>query len=232
MECTCGITYPDDGKIWSEVHISVPVPYPHDGEDNVCSLFYAVCPECSEIGLKLNHAPKFSDHYWLDPFVENVKNAIHIYPHLTTPERREIPLDGVPESDCSDYRKALIALDNPDLYEFANIVARRSLERILRTNYTGRTLSDLIDQLLKDQDNGLSRGLLINIDAIRNLGNMGAHDIEDDEHEVLRADKDQTQWNMTVWERVLEEWYVRPAQDAAQLSKLQDAGLKVKLPSS
>ena len=232
MECTCGITYPDNRLTWREVDVSVPVPYPHEGEENICMLFYAVCPECSEIGLKLNHAPQFANDFWFDPFMENVKKAIRIYPHLTTPERRGIPLDGVPESDCSDYRKAVIALDHPDLYEFANIVARRSLERILRTKYTGHTLSHLIDKLLNDKDNGLSRNLLNNIDAIRNLGNMGAHDITDNEHETLRADKDQTQWNMTVWGRVLEEWYVRPAQDAAQLGKLQDAGINVKLPTN
>ena len=167
-----------------------------------------------------------------DPFTKNVKNATRIYPRLSTPERREIALDGVPENDCSDYRKALIALDNPDLYELANILARRSLESTLRTKYEGKTLSNLIDALLQDKENGLSRQLLENIDAIRNLGNMGAHEIADTNQATLRADKEQTSWNVTVWERLLDEWYVRPAQDAAQVRRLQDAGLKVRQPKS
>ena len=139
-------------------------------------------------------------------------------------------MDGVPENDCSDYRKALIALDHPDLYEFANILARRSLESTLRTQYEGRTLSNLIDALLQDKESGLSHRLLKNIDGIRNLGNIGAHETSDPNQATLRADKEQTSWNVTVWERLLEEWYVRPTQDAAQVSRLQDAGLKVRQP--
>ena len=105
-------------------------------------------------------------------------------------------MDGVPESHCSACRKALIALDHPDLHEYANILARRSLEAILRTEYNGNTLAALIDTMLQDKESGLSRGLLKNIDAIRNLGNIGAHDIPGNAPEPLRADKEQTSWNI------------------------------------
>ena len=80
------------------------------------------------------------------------------------------------------------------------------------------------------QVRGLSHRLLKNIDGIRNLGNIGAHETSDPNQATLRADKEQTSWNVTVWERLLEEWYVRPTQDAAQVSRLQDAGLKVRQP--
>ena len=228
MECVCGITYPDNRTTWREVDIQVP--YPHYGDDHFCFLFYAICPKCSEIAVKLNYAPEFSSDFNLDPFTDNVENATRIHPLLKTPERKEIALDGVPESHCSDYRKALIALDHPDLHEFANILARRSLETILRIEYKGKTLSDLIDALLNDKENGLSPRLLRNIDAIRHLGNIGAHDIAGNTDEPLRADKEQTSWNITVWERLLEEWFVRPAQDAAQLGRLKEVGLKVREP--
>lgn len=228
MECTCGITYPDTRLLWK--YITITVPHPLFDEDHHCLLFYAVCPECSEIGIKLNTGPRWADDYDPDPFTENVKGANRIHPVSKTPERKEIDLDGVPEGHCGDYRKALIALDHPDLYEFANIVARRSLESILREKYKGRTLSDLIDELQKDGGNGLSRGLLGNIDAIRNLGNMGAHEVLDNDDGLLRADKEQTAWNITVWERFLDEWYVRPAQDVANLTRLKQAGLNVKEP--
>ena len=223
MECACGIAYPDTRLIWKHVGIN----------DNVSnsSLFYAVCPECLEIGIKINRECRYSDeNETSDYFTENLRNATRIHPQLRTPERREIALDGVPENDCSDYRKALIALDHPDLYEFANILARRSLESTLRTQYEGRTLSNLIDALLQDKESGLSHRLLKNIDGIRNLGNIGAHETSDPNQATLRADKEQTSWNVTVWERLLEEWYVRPTQDAAQVSRLQDAGLKVRQP--
>ena len=178
----------------------------------------------------MNCAPEFSSDFDVDSYIRNVKTAIRIYPLLKTPERKEIALDGVPESHCSDYRKALIALDHPDLHKFANILARRSLEAILRTKYNGRTLANLIDTMMKDKESGLSRGLLENIDAIRHLGNIGAHDVPGNTDEPLRADKEQTSWIITVWERLLEEWIVRPAQDAAQLGWLKEAGLKVKEP--
>ena len=229
MECICGITYPDTRGIWKGVTIKTNDP---DEIEHLCYLFYAVCPECLEIGVKLNYEPGTSNNGILDYFTENLKDATRLSPPLRTSERREIALDGVPENDCSDYRKALIAMDHPDLYEFANILARRSLESTLRTKYEGRTLSNLIDALLQDKESGLSRGLRENIDAIRNFGNMGAHEISDTNQATLRADTLQTSWNVTVWERLLEEWYARPAQDAAQLSRLQDAGLKVRQPKS
>ena len=221
MECACGIAYPDTQLIWKGVAIN----------DNVSnsSLFYAVCPECLEIGIKINRECMDSNEE-NDYFTEDLRNATRIHPQLRTPERRQIALDGVPENDCSDYRKALIALDHPDLYEFANILARRSLESTLRTQYEGRTLSNLIDALLQDKESGLSHRLLKNIDGIRNLGNIGAHETSDPNQATLRADKEQTSWNVTVWERLLEEWYVRPTQDAAQVSRLQDVGLKVRQP--
>ena len=221
MECACGIAYPETRVIWKYVAI----------DDNVSnsSLFYAVCPECLEIGIKVNRECRdWVEGY--DFFTEDLMNATRIHPRLSTRKRREIALDGVPENDRSDYRKALIALEHPDLYEFANILARRSLESTLCTKYKSRNLSDLIDALLQDKESGLSRGLLKNIDGIRNLGNIGAHEISDPNQTTLRADKEQTSWNVTVWERLLEEWYVRPAQDAAQVSRLQDAGLKVRQP--
>ena len=224
-----GPPHSDDRRIWCDVTIRVPVPYPHDGDGHICFLFYAICPECSTIGIKLNHDPEFSSDFDPDPYIRNVKNATRIHP-LKTPERREIALDGVPESHCSACRKALIALDHPDLHEYANILARRSLEAILRTEYNGNTLAALIDTMLQDKESGLSRGLLKNIDAIRNLGNIGAHDIPGNAPEPLRADKEQTSWNITVWERFLDEWFVRPTQDAAQLGRLKEAGLKVKEP--
>ena len=205
MECACGITYPDTRGIWKQATIY------DDDPDRFSSLFYAVCPDCFEIGIKLNYEPRLSPDEYHDFFTENVQNATRIYPLLRTPERRERALDGVPENDCSDYRKALIALDHPDLYELANILARRSLESTVRTKYEGRTLWNLIDALLQDKESGLSRGLLENIDAIRNLGNMGAHETSDPNQATLRADKEQTSWNVTVWERLLEEWYVRSA---------------------
>ena len=223
MECACGIAYPETRVIWKDVGIN----------DNVSnsSLFYAVCPECLEIGIKINRECRYSDeNETSDYFTENLRNATRIHPRLSTRERREMALDGVPENDRSDYRKALIALDHPDLYEFANILARRSLESTLSTKYEGPNLWNLIDALLQDKESGLSRGLLQNIDAIRHLGIMAAHEIPDTNQATLRADKKQTSWNVTVWERLLEEWYVRPTQDAAQVGRLQDAGLKVRQP--
>ena len=137
-----------------------------------------------------------------------------------------IPLDGVPGNIRADYEKALQALNHPDLYEFAILLARRSLESILSTRYKGGNLSDLVQQLLDDKGNGLSHGLLENIDAIRHLGNMGAH------ISPHPADKSQCEWSVTIWERLLQEWYIRPAQDEAQRIVLEAKGITLKVPTN
>ena len=121
-------------------------------------------------------------------------------------------------------------LDHDVLYELASVLARRSLESALREKYRGRSLSDLVDGLLADTQNGLSARLLENVDGIRQIGNAEAHS-NTAEHSLLATDKGLCEWCVEVWERFLQESYIQPARDKATRAILEQAGIPLKSPS-
>ena len=85
---------------------------------------------------------------------------------------------------------------------------------MLRENgYKGRDLAASIDSLISDPS-GVPRAILDNIDAVRTLGNWGAHLTGNEEVGWLESTFQQTEWVVELWERFLEHFYVNPAKDA------------------
>ena len=226
MECACGIHYSDDPTHWEGLL--------HDnGPKNAMSRYTAVyvstCPRCATPGIKIFDFPQnISDP--LNPDNPNtyisagkIQDARTVFPTIYRSTRTAIPLDGVPAPIQDTYRKALTALDSPTLYEYAVILARRSLETSLRRlGYSGRDLANLVDSLLADQGNGFPNRLLENIDAIRNLGNIEAHEITAEHDDPLAVSKAEADWCISIWERFLTHCYVEPAQDALFQQRLND----------
>ena len=237
MECICGVTFPDSSVIWKSFAITTDLV----GDDafTQVEIFHGQCPECRQLAVKIGE-PKtiYEDNFRtpedqyevLGELADRVRAAHRIFPVAGPSSRQKIDLTGVPEPIASDYQKALIALDHDVLYELASVLARRSLESALRKQYEGPTLSHLVDKLLAHAQNGLSVGLLENIDGIRQLGNLGAHSVTA-EDSSLATDRKLCEWCVEVWERFLQEWYVRPARDKTNRKLLEKAGIPPRKPN-
>ena len=206
MQCSCGTAYSDLDGQWESLSTE-----PRFSTAYV--VYLGVCPECGQPGVKLAKVPSYSraDH-WLESHTP--QDAESIYPPKPFPNRKPVDLDGVPDHVQTDYRNALLALGNGKLYEYANVLARRSLEFMLKDNgYKGRDLAASIDNLISNPS-GIPRAILDNIDAVRMLGNWGAHLTGNEEVGWLESTLQQTEWVVVQWERFLEHFYVNPAKDA------------------
>ena len=199
MQCICGIRYSDNSDQWLELEL-----------DN-CIVFVAECPDCDEPGVKVAR-----DGHGL-------KSARTIYPLGIG--KKPISLVGVPEEIAVNYMKALRALPT-EFFSAAAILARKSLETSLAEKYgsgKGERLNSLIDELLADKDAPISPGVRQNIDAVRQLGNMEAH-----EFDVLSTG--QVEWGVTIWERFMNDWYVQPLEDQTNRDALALVNRQVKQP--
>ncbi len=227
-KCNCGSNYFDDAKYWSVLPV-------HNGlQDENRSAFHVVyvscCPNCRGPIIKADYADLNylvrSFHTWSPAHIspksflitDLIARSRQIYPPSSVSTRSEIDLLGVPELISRDYRIALKVLDDPETYPYANVLARRSLETSLEKYRKGGErvgLGTLIDRLLADTESGLSKPLLDSLDAIRKLGDMEAHHFLNGDGEIVEVTKQETAWNISILERFLQDWYVRPAEDAA-----------------
>ena len=215
MNCSCGVSYSDDPSQWRVVKTRLIedqlTPY-------VYAVFVATCPDCRQLGIKMLVYGTYQEPEPRQLLTsENVEHAHSVYPYITHPTRKQIDLGGVPEATSTLYRDALRALDDERLYPYAGVLARDSIEEILRDKgYKGHNLGELLDTLLSNDDNGLPRNILDYIDVIRNLGNAGAHS------NGISLSKDRVEWGVEIWERVMRHYYVEPARDEAYRTKLND----------
>ena len=84
-------------------------------------------------------------------------------------------------------------------------------------------LDTLIYELLADRDAAVSPGVRQNIDAVRQLGNMEAHEFD-------ALSLAQVEWGVTIWERFMSDWYVQPLEDETHRDALAAANRQVKQP--
>lgn len=233
-QCSCGSNYFKDARFW---HV---LPLHNELQDANRSAFHVVyvlcCPNCRGLIIRVDYADR---DYLVRSFntdnrgrmsgqdflvTDLIERARQVYPPPSGPTRSEINLLGVPEHISRDYRTALKVLDDPETYPYANVLARRSLETSLekyRKDGERAGLGTLIDRLLSDAENGLSRPLLDSLDAIRKLGDMEAHHFLNADGEIVEVTRQETAWNISILERFLQDWYVRPAQDAAFRDSLE-----------
>jgi hypothetical protein len=88
----------------------------------------------------------------------------------------------------------------------------------------------LINEIQQVLDSGkLPTPLADNIDAIRNIGNFGAHPNKSKSTgEVVQVEPDEAEWNLDVLESLFDFYFVQPARAKAKKvalnKKLADAG--------
>ena len=224
MQCMCNIDYSNNPEAWLMIQALVPM----NGKGHWHAVYIAVCPNCHSPGIKLRGfvptAIDGSDNRCDGIFravgqasMQEIDQAMHVYPVIHELRRKAIELDDVPTEIAADYKKALKALDDAELYGYAAILARRCLHvTLVDKGYAGNTLNNSIENLITNasSDKLFSRNLIENIDSIRTVGNAVAHD---------RDERVFVEWIFDVWERVLTEAYVKPFKDVNTKSMLNNA---------
>jgi hypothetical protein len=114
----------------------------------------------------------------------------------------------VPDDIKKDYEKAALVLaDSP---EASAALSRRCLQHVLDDK--GFKSKNLIDQINLVLKNGkLPTQIAENIDAIRNIGNFGAHPQKSlVAAELLPVEPEEAEWNLDVLESLFDVFYVQP----------------------
>jgi hypothetical protein len=135
----------------------------------------------------------------------------------------------VPPQFSVDYAEACLVL--PDSAKAAAALGRRCLQNLLRDHAGIKTKSgNLADEIQAVIDSGkLPSDLTESIDAIRNVGNFGAHPMKSTQSgEILDVEVGEAEWTLDVLEDLFDFYFVRPAQrqkkrDALD-QKLKEAG--------
>lgn len=161
-----------------------------------------VCPnnECKELSLKGRLTSVVHHQY------DNTKdegNKKHIEWNLLPESEAKILPDYVPEAIKNDYYEACrICFLSP---KASATLSRRCLQGMVR-DFHGITKSRLKDEI--DTLKGvLSEDVWQSIDAVRNVGNIGAH-MEKDINLIVDVDPSEAQLLISLLEQLVDDWYV------------------------
>lgn len=133
----------------------------------------------------------------------------------------------VPRNIAEDYEEACLVL--PDSSKVSAALSRRCLQNLLRSAASVKhgDLANEIQEVLNSKS--LPSHLAEGIDAIRNIGNFGAHPIKSKSTgEIVPVESGEAEWNLDVIESLFDFYYVQPAimqqkRDALN-AKLADMG--------
>ena len=133
----------------------------------------------------------------------------------------------VPARLADDYNEScLVIADSP---KASAALSRRCLQTLLR-EAAGVRPSDPSKEIQEVLDSGkLPSDLAASIDAVRNIGNFAAHQLQNHHTgEIVDVEPGEAEWTLEVLESLFDFYYVRPAQLQAKKDalnkKLADAG--------
>jgi len=173
------------------------------------------CPECDGIIVKL----VFGNLGYTDfsHFVNDVQSDEIIYPKFTT---RYIENE-VPEIFRNEFKEAAAILSLSPKASAA--LSRRMLQNVLHQQYKiqRKTLAAEIDEFINMS--GIPSHLAGAIDAVRNIGNFGAHPIKDtNTGEIVDVEPGEAEWLLDVLESLFDFAFVQPRRLEARKQKLND----------
>lgn len=156
-------------------------------EDRVKITFYK-CPSCEKISIKLKG---------LGDDVEYIN--INVHPNSSA---KQFP-DYVPQAIRQDYEEACAIVDLSP--KASATLARRSLQGMIH-DFWGIKLKNLNHEItaLKDK---IQPDLWASIDALRQLGNIGAH-MEKDTDVIVDIDPNEATSLIKLIELLIKEWYI------------------------
>ena len=203
------ITDPNFFSAWNKIIIA------KSDKEDVGFYFEAItCPNvsCKKLWLRasLNKASYFSfDSSW------HIDRKIQEWQLLPDSSSRVFP-DYVPKSIREDYYEACKIRDLSP--KASATLARRALQGMIRDFWkvTGKSLKDEVDSLQGKVDQTTWKG----IDAIRSVGNIGAH-MEKDINVIVDVEPREAKLLLDLIERLEKEWYEERKQREDHLSELE-----------
>lgn len=194
--------------------------------DGIWLLSRRHCPTCQryiftlEIGRNAQSIPQGTQNSRLTA----VTRAMQVWPRGVS--REPIPNE-VPPSIAEDYKEACLVLsDSP---KASAALSRRCLQNLFR-QAAGVKPGDLYDEIQQVIDSKKLPSTIANsIDAVRAIGNFGAHPIKSKvTGEIVDVEPNEAEWNLDVLESLFDFYYVLPAKAQAKKDvlnkKLAEAG--------
>ena len=172
----------------------------------------AKCPACYNPTITIGLVDV---EYPQDPLIQN-----QAYPQFPS---RKFALDAVPEAFKTDYVEACKVL--PASAKASAALSRRILQAILSDQgYTGKDLFQQIDSVFKEESLAKALPLSIRqtIDAVRNLGNLAAHQTTDKSGlQIIDVDHDEAEWCLEIIEALFVHYYDKPStKDRSRVANL------------
>ena len=168
-------------------------------------------PDCREYSLKLSvheYGPQSAGGQY------QTGKARHFWQLIPAAEMKVFP-DYVPAPIVGDYREAcLIATLSP---KASATVARRCLQGMIR-DYWGLSKGRLVDEIEAIHDK-VDRLAWDAINAVRNIGNIGAH-MEKDINVIVDVEPQEAKLLIGLIETLVDDWYVTRHERESRLSKL------------
>ncbi|MBD9445736.1 DUF4145 domain-containing protein [Rhizobium sp. RHZ01] len=184
------------------------------------SALRCVNPACNEIYVKAQMGPLRSNPNGI------MQIATPIQSWNLRPDSSSVPQpDYIPRPIREDYYEACLIRDTSP--KASATLARRCLQGMIR-DFCGITKSRLVDEIkeLKRQlddghaPKGVEPETIEAIDAVRGVGNIGAH-MERDINQIVEVDPGEAQALIDLLEMLFEEWYVAREKRLERLAKVK-----------
>lgn len=187
------------------------------------AIAYITCPKCEEVIISIqNVSLKKRDKRLI---VHQVYKNTIVYPK---PDLK-ISIDYLPKHIKQDYTQArLIVHSSP---QAAAVMVRRLLQNILQNSYQIKEYN-LQKEIKKFRERpGIPEHLAAAIDAIRFIGNFGAHPSKDIETgRIIEVDREEAEWLLELIEDLLDFTYIQPKITKERLASLNRKLIKMGKP--
>jgi len=174
----------------------------------------AVCPndECREYVLVLS----VYDRVWDEARKEYVSEELNHKWQLIPESRAKVFPSYIPEVLLDDYHEACLICDKSP--KASATLSRRCLQGIIR-DFWGIKKSRLVEEIEAIKDK-VDHDTWEAIDAVRKVGNIGAH-MEVDINVIVDVDPDEADLLINLLEQLFAEWYVARYERAERMAKVK-----------
>jgi len=198
-------------------------------EDDYLGMRFCYCPSCNKIIIQIGKLITGYQNPWENP-ISNPSSNPGMYTWILfkpkTISRAPLPPEILPKF-ADDYKEAcLVIADSP---KASAALSRRCLQNLLRekAKTTKKDLSDQIQEVIDSKK--LPSYLSEDLDAVRNIGNFGAHPIKSKgTGEIIEVEPGEAEWNLDILEQLFDFYFVQPEISRKKREnlnqKLKDAG--------
>lgn len=190
----------------------------HENADgrHMLTTTFIVCPnpDCKKFTLDARLVKSQRLQNGREKVLEQVKNW-----RLVPPSNAKVFPNYIPEPLINDYTEACLIRENSP--KASATLARRCLQGILR-DFWGVKPGRLVDEIeaIKDKTDHLTWEA---IDAVRKVGNIGAH-MEKDIDLIVDVDPNEAELLINLIETLFQDWYINREERKKRLQSIVDIG--------